>query len=82
MYMHEMNIHFRRKAEFLITILITIQKGIGVIRRERQRRSKKLGLKKVMKNTQFQKKSGIFLAGDEGIEPSITVLETAVIPFN
>ena len=27
-------------------------------------------------------KTSCFLAGDEGIEPSITVLETAVIPFN
>ena len=52
----------------LITILITILKNPILTFSKKQAR--------------FFIKTSYFLAGDEGIEPSITVLETAVIPFN
>ena len=65
---HELSEKVQISETVLITILITILK--------------KSVLTFSMKKARFFIKTSFFLAGDEGIEPSITVLETAVIPFN
>ena len=65
---HELSEKVQISETVLITILITILK--------------KSVLTFSKKKARFFIKTSFFLAGDEGIEPSITVLETAVIPFN